>query len=177
MFSKKERSSRVVRGIDLSIISHSPASKNSKRAADGRQKSHMRLLSRRLPTSGFDSSSHPTWVFTSKFRFVIRFASTVRLVTVMGRLRGPLGGEVKLPLIHIALNICHIKMKEFLLVPLPKTPQVNQPAYSSHCLFQAKCQAGQLCIPSMWPNKGVEPKSMVLAWTWSSKVGLTTNFC
>ena len=51
MFSKKKRSSPVVRSIDLSIISHSPASKNSKTAADGRQKSHMRLRSRRLPTS------------------------------------------------------------------------------------------------------------------------------
>ena len=51
-FPKKKMSSPVVRGIDLSIISHSPASKNSKRAADGRQKSHMRLRSRGLPTSG-----------------------------------------------------------------------------------------------------------------------------
>ena len=47
---KKKRSSPVVRVIDLSIISHSLASKNSKRAADGRQKSHMRLRSRGLPT-------------------------------------------------------------------------------------------------------------------------------
>ena len=42
---KKKRSSPVVR-----VIAHSLASKNSKRAADGRQKSHMRLRSRRLPT-------------------------------------------------------------------------------------------------------------------------------
>ena len=47
---KKKRSSPVFRVIDLSIISHSLASKNSKRAADGRQKSHMRLRSRGLPT-------------------------------------------------------------------------------------------------------------------------------
>ena len=53
-YFQKKRSSPVVRGIDLSIIPHSPASKNSKRAADGRQKSHMRLRSRRLPTSGLD---------------------------------------------------------------------------------------------------------------------------
>ena len=51
---KKKRSSPVVRVIDLSIISYSLASKNSKRAADGRQKSHMRLRSRGLPTYGLE---------------------------------------------------------------------------------------------------------------------------
>ena len=78
---KKKRSSPVVRVIDLSIISHSLASKNSKRAADGRKKSHMRLRSRGLLTSGLGCKQNIQHI-AMHFKFLGKSSGCARSLVV-----------------------------------------------------------------------------------------------
>ena len=58
-------------------------------------------------------------------------------------------------------SVYHTKVGEFRQVPIPTAQQVNLPACSPHCPFNAEGQAGKLWIPILkslvWPDSESNP--------------------